>query len=124
MNQINLIGNLTHDPELSSTNSGIAVCNFSIAVNRKFKNADGERGVDFFNCVAWRKLGDTVAKYLKKGHKVSIVGHVESDRYEDKDGNKRTSFRIVADDIEFLTAKETKEDETTAAELTASAIDK
>ncbi len=76
MNKIFLIGNLTRDPELSETANGIKHCRFSIAVNRNYSGADGERKTDYFNCTAWRGLGETVARYAKKGNKVAVCGSV------------------------------------------------
>lgn len=105
MNKVFLIGNLTRDPELTETTSGVALCRFSIAVNRNYGSADGERKTDFFNCVAWRGLGETVARYAKKGNKVAVSGSVELRNYEDSQGVKRTGVDIVAQDVEFLTPK-------------------
>lgn len=105
MNKVFLIGNLTRDPELSETASGVALCRFSIAVNRNYGSADGERKTDFFNCVAWRGLGETVARYAKKGNKVAVSGSIELRNYEDSQGVKRTGVDIVAQDVEFLTPK-------------------
>ena len=106
MNKVILIGNLTRDPELSETNSGVPLCRFSIAVNRNYgSSADGERKTDFFNVVAWRGLAETVARYAKKGNKVGVVGSIELRNYEDAQGVKRTGVDIVAQDVEFLTPK-------------------
>lgn len=105
MNKIFLIGNLTRDPELSETNSGVSVCRFSIAVNRRFSSQDPERQTDFFNVTAWRALAETVAKYCKKGNKVAVTGSVQIRNYEDNAGQKRTFVDVVADDVEFLTPK-------------------
>ena len=105
MNYVFLIGNLTHDPQLSETNSGISVCKFSIAVNRRFSSQDGEQQTDFFNVTAWRGLGETVAKYCKKGSKVAVLGSVQIRNYEDREGAKRTAVDIVAQDVEFLTQR-------------------
>ena len=105
MNKITLIGNLTRDPELSQLPSGVSVCKFGIAVNRNFTNTNGERETDFFNITAWRGLGENCAKYLAKGRKVCVVGNVQIRNYEDKDGNKRTAVDVVAEDIEFLSAR-------------------
>lgn len=105
MNKVLLIGNLTRDPELSETTSGIALCRFSIAVNRGYTNADGERDTDFFNITVWRNQAENCDRYLKKGSKVSIVGSLQNRSYEDKDGNKRTVTDIVANEVEFLSAK-------------------
>lgn len=108
MNKVFLIGNLTRDPELSETTSGIALCRFSIAVNRNYAGSDGERKTDFFNVVAWRGLGETVARYAKKGNKVAVCGSIELRNYEDSQGIKRTGVDIVAQDVEFLSPKGTQ----------------
>ena len=105
MNRVFLIGNLTRDPELTETSSGIAICRFAIAVNRNYSSGDGERKTDFFNCVAWRGLGENVARYAKKGNKVAVMGSVELRNYEDSQGVKRTGVDIVCNDVEFLTPK-------------------
>ena len=105
MNKVFLIGNLTRDPELTETAGGVKICRFSIAVNRNFTSADGERKTDFFNVVAWRGLGETVARYSKKGNKVAVSGSIELRNYEDSQGVKRTGIDIVAQDVEFLTPR-------------------
>ena len=105
MNKVFLIGNLTRDPELSETNSGVPVCRFGIAVNRRFSAQDGERQTDFFNVTAWRALGETVARYTRKGQKVAVTGSIQMRTVEDNSGQKRTFVDIVADDVEFLTPK-------------------
>lgn len=102
MNKVFLIGNLTRDPEMRSTQSGVAVCNFSIAVNRRFKNANGEQETDFLNVIAWRQLAELCGKYLAKGRKVAVTGSIQTRTYEAKDGSKRTAWDIVADEVEFL----------------------
>ncbi|MBO5327585.1 MAG: single-stranded DNA-binding protein [Clostridia bacterium] len=105
MNKVFLIGNLTRDPELTETSSGVAICRFAIAVNRNYSGPDGERKTDFFNVTAWRGLGENVARYAKKGNKVAVVGSIELRNYEDSTGAKRTAVDIVAQDVEFLTPK-------------------
>lgn len=95
MNKVILIGNLTRDPELSETNSGIAVCRFGLAVNRQYSSSDGERETDFFQVTAWRGTGENVARYCKKGHKVAVVGSIQLRNYEDREGVKRTAVEIV-----------------------------
>ncbi len=117
MNQVNLIGNLTKDPELTETSGGVKVCRFAIAVNRDYKGSDGERKTDYFNCVAWRGLGETIAKYTKKGNKIRVTGSIETRTYEDSQGVKRTGVDIVAKDIEFLTAKTAAEDDAASKHL-------
>ena len=110
MNKVFLIGNLTRDPELTETPSGVAVCRFSIAVNRNYTSGDGERQTDFFNCVAWRGLGETIARYTQKGKKVSVAGSIQLRNYEDNQGIKRTVVDIVVSDVEFLSPKENEEE--------------
>lgn len=105
MNKIILIGNLTKDPELSETSSGVAFCKFSIAVNRPFANSDGDRETDFFNITTWRGQAETCAKYLKKGKKVCIVGSLQNREYTDNNGVKRTATDVIASEIEFLSAR-------------------
>lgn len=105
MNKVFLIGNITRDPELAETASGVKVCRFSLAVNRNYAGPDGERKTDFFNVTAWRGLGENVAKFVKKGNKLAIVGSLEVRNYEDREGIKRTSVDVTAQDVEFLTAK-------------------
>ena len=105
MNKVFLIGNLTRDPELTETNSGVSICRFAIAVNRNYTGSDGERKTDFFNETAWRSLGETVNRYAKKGNKVAVSGTIELRNYEDSQGVKRTAVDIVAQDVEFLTPR-------------------
>ncbi|MCH5351763.1 MAG: single-stranded DNA-binding protein [Clostridiales bacterium] len=105
MNKIILIGNLTRDPEALTTSGGVNFTRFTIAVNRPFTNASGERVADYFDVICWRQLADRCAKYLNKGSKVGINGSVQRRQYEDKDGVKRTYFDVVAEEVEFLTPK-------------------
>lgn len=103
MNKITLIGNLTRDPEIFTTQNGISVCKMSIAVDRK-KTA--ERQTDFFNIQAWRGLGDTCAKYLSKGKKIAVIGELQARIYEAKDGTTKMSLDVQADEVEFLSPKD------------------
>lgn len=105
MNKVYLIGNLTRDPELSTTTSGISVCRMSIAVGRRFSNAEGSRETDFFNVTAWRGTADNCAKFLKKGNKVAVSGSIQTRNYEKADGTKGFSIDIVADEVEFLSSR-------------------
>ncbi len=105
MNKVFLIGNLTRDPELSETNSGVPVCRFAIAVNRRFSSQDAERQTDFFNVTAWRGLAENVSKFCKKGNKVAVTGSIQIRNVDDNAGQRRTYVDIVADDVEFLTPK-------------------
>ena len=108
MNKIVLIGNLTADPVLRATPNGTSVCNFTLAVNRRFPGADGQKVTDFFNVVAWRGLADTCNKYLAKGKKAAIVGELQARTYTAKDGTTRMSLDVGADEVEFLSPKEEK----------------
>ena len=105
MNKVFLIGNLTRDPELRETPSGVAMCRFAIAVSRPYSSQDGERQTDFFECTAWRGLAETIARFTKKGNKVAIVGHIQIRNYEDNQGAKRTAVDVIVQDCEFLTPK-------------------
>ena len=104
MNKVLLIGNLTREPELSSTASGVAMCRIGIAVNRNYTNSEGNRETDFFNITAWRNLAERCGKYLHKGSKVGIVSNLQMRSYE-VNGEKRNTIDIIADDIEFLSPK-------------------
>ena len=99
MNRATLIGNLTRDPDLRMTNGGVSVCTFSIAVQRRFANQQGERPADFFNIVCWRGLADNCGKYLHKGSKVGVHGSIQNRRYEAQDGTKRYVTEIIADEV-------------------------
>lgn len=104
MNKVILIGNLTREPELSSTASGVAMCRLGIAVNRNYTNSEGNRETDFFNITTWRNLAERCGKYLHKGSKVGIVGNLQMRSYE-VNGEKRTALDIIAEDVEFLSPK-------------------
>lgn len=104
MNKVFLIGNLTRDPELTTTNSGISVCKMSIAVSRRFTSSDGTRETDFFNVTAWRAVAENCSKFLKKGSKVAVCGSLQTRNYE-QDGVKKYITDIVADEVEFLSTK-------------------
>ena len=99
------IGNLTRDPELSETPNGTAGCKFTVAVNRNFTNANGERECDFINVVAWRSLAENCGRFLSKGKKVSVVGSLQTRSYE-SNGEKKYVTEIMADEVEFLSPKD------------------
>lgn len=105
MNKVILIGNLTKDPELTTTTSGVNVVRFSIAVQRKYTNSEGERETDFFNVVAWRGLADICHRYLRKGSKAAVIGTLQNRNYEAQDGTKRFVTEVIADDVEFVGSK-------------------
>ncbi len=105
MNKVYLIGNLTRDPEMSETASGVVFCRLGLAVNRPYSSSDGERQTDFFNITVWRTQAENCGRYLKKGSKVAVVGSLQNRSYEDKDGNKRQVTDIIANEVEFLSVK-------------------
>ncbi len=102
LNHITIMGRLTRDPELRRTGSGIAVASFSLAVDRDFgKNENGERETDFIDCVAWRQTGEFVSKYFTKGRMAVVSGRLQIRSWTDKDGNKRRTAEVVADNVYF-----------------------
>ncbi len=105
MNRVMLIGRLTAKPELRYTGSNIPYARFSVAINRTFSNSQGQRETDFINVIIWRKQAENVCNFLDKGSLVSIEGRLQSNSYDDKDGNKRYSLDVVADNVQFLESK-------------------
>lgn len=104
MNKIVLIGNLTRNPEMRVTQSGVDVCSFTIAVDRKFA-VNGNKVTDFFRINAWRQLGESCGRYLEKGKKVAVVGELQARQYEAKDGSTKMTLDVQADEVEFLSPK-------------------
>ncbi len=105
MNKIMLIGRLTKDPELRYTQSGTAVASFTLAVDRRFPNQNGEREADFINCVAWNKSAEFVANYFHKGKQMALEGRLQVRSYEGNDGQRRWVTEVVAEQIEFVGSK-------------------
>lgn len=105
MNKIILAGRMTRDPELKTTNTGTEVCNFSVAVDRRFAPKGEEKQADFINCTAWQKTAAFVDKYFKKGDGITIEGRLESRKYVDKDGNNRVAWDVICDNVEFPLGK-------------------
>lgn len=105
MNKIFLIGNLTADPDYSVSASGVPVCRFSIAVNRRFSGNNDDRTADFFRIVTFRKTAENCGSFLSKGRKVGVVGSIQINDYTDKEGNRRQSVDVTADEVEFLSPK-------------------
>lgn len=123
-NKVFLIGNLVRDAELTTTASGVSLCRFDLAVSRAF-DSNGERKTDFFSCSAWRGTAEAVAKYCKKGHKICVIGSVQTRTYQDNENKKRTVYDIAVQEVEFLTAKATETGEfgTNASSSTHSSDD-
>jgi len=102
MNKCVIIGNLTKDPDLRTTPTGTSVCNFTVAVSRKYANQSGEREADFIPVVVWRTQAENCAKYLRKGSQVAIAGSIQTRNYEGQDGGRRYVTEIVAEEVKFL----------------------
>ncbi|GAA0608240.1 single-stranded DNA-binding protein [Virgibacillus siamensis] len=105
LNRVVLVGRLTKDPDLRYTPNGVAVANFTIAVNRPFSNQQGNRDADFINCVVWRRPAENLANYMKKGSMIGVDGRVQTRTFETKDGRTAFVTEIVADSVQFLETK-------------------
>ncbi len=109
MNRVCLVGRLTAKPELRYTSSNVPYARFTLAVNRTFSNAQGERGTDFISIIIWRRQAENVANYLDKGSQVSIEGRIQTGNYTAQDGTKRYTTDVVADSVQFLESKKQSE---------------
>lgn len=96
------VGRLTKDPEIKMTTNQTPYCNFTIAVDRKFKDANGQRQADFINCVAWRQTASFIQKYFRKGSRIGIVGSIQTRNYEDQNGQKHFVTEVLAEEAEFV----------------------
>lgn len=105
MNKLFITGNLTRDPELRVTATGLSVCSFTVAVNRRKSNNPNQPEADFFRVTAWREKADLCAKFLEKGKKVAVVGPVSVSTYTGNDGETRTNLEVTADDVEFMSPR-------------------
>ena len=106
LNHITIMGRLTRDPELRRTGSGVAVASFTVAVDRDFAPKDGgEKETDFIDCVAWRQTGEFVSKHFSKGRMAVVSGRLQIRKWTDKDGNKRVSAEVVAENVYFGDSK-------------------
>ena len=105
LNKISIHGHLVRDPELRTTPSGVSVCNFTVAVDRSYTKQGEEKQTDFFECVAWRGVADTISKYFHKGKEIVVSGKIQSRKWQDKDGNNRISWEIMADSVDFCGSK-------------------
>jgi len=110
LNNVVLIGNLTRDPELRYTPSGLPVATLRLAVNRSFTNQQGEIETDFFNVVVWRNQAEKCAEYLSKGRQVAVTGRLQSRSWEANDGQKRSTIEVVADRVVFLGRRDRREE--------------
>ena len=105
INSVVLMGRLTADPELRTTTTGKSVCSFSIAVDRGYVRAGEERQADFINIVAWEQTANFICRYFRKGSMIALTGSIQTRRYEDKTGAKRTAFEVVAREVSFTGSK-------------------
>ena len=115
MNKVVLIGRLTKDPELRYTQGGTGVATFTLAVNRRFTNQNGEREADFINCVAWQKTAEFVANYFKKGQEMALEGRLQVRTYDGNDGQRRWVTEVVADQVEFVGGKNDRNSSSTSS---------
>lgn len=108
MNKVILVGRLVRDPELRSTQSNISVSTFTIAVDRRFRNSNGERQSDFISVVAWRQQAEFVSNYFKQGSKIGIVGSIQSRSWVDQEGRKRYTVEVLAEEVHFVESRRTE----------------
>lgn len=102
MNKVELIGRLTKEPEIKLTQNQTQYCNFTLAVDRRFKDANGQRQADFINCTAWKQTAVFIQKYFRKGNRIAVCGWIQTRTYEDQNGQKQYVTEVVIDDAEFV----------------------
>ena len=102
MNKVELIGRLTKEPELKLTSNQVQFCAFTVAVDRKFKDANGQRQADFISCLAWKNTAVFIQKYFHKGNRIGVVGSIQTRSYDDQNGQKRFVTEVVVDEAEFV----------------------
>ncbi len=115
MNRVELTGRLTREPELKTTGNGVSVCSFTLAVNRKYKNPDGNYDADFINCVAWRQSAEFICKYCDKGSMIGVAGSIQTRNYE-KDGQRVYITEVSVDEVEPLSTSKTYNQTMSAAQ--------
>lgn len=102
MNKVVLVGRLTKDPEIKLTSNQTQFCNFTLAIDRKFKDANGQRQADFISCVAWKQTAVFIQKYFKKGNRIGVAGSIQTRSYDDQNGQKHFVTEVVIDEAEFV----------------------
>ena len=115
MNKCVLVGRLTKDPEIKTTSSDKKYCNFTIAVDRPFKDANGQRQADFINCVAWNQTAVFIQKYFKKGYRIGVSGSIQTRTFEDNEGTKHFVTEVLVSEAEFVESGNSKKDEEPSA---------
>ena len=113
LNKVILIGRFTRDPELRSTPQGTSTCSFSLAVDRNYQNAGGERQADFINCVAWRQTAEFISKYFQKGNMICVEGSIQTRSWKDNEGNNRYATEVVVDRSYFVESKKSAQESST-----------
>ena len=119
MNKVELIGRLTKDPELKQTQNETVFCNFTVAIDRRYKDANGNRQADFINCTAWRQTATFIQKYFKKGNRIGICGCIQTRSYEEDDGRKVFITEVIAEEAEFVENNKAETAEAPAPEAPA-----
>ena len=115
LNKVILIGRFTRDPELRSTPQGASTCSFSLAVDRNYQSAGGERQTDFINCVAWRQTAEFISKYFQKGNLICVEGSIQTRSWKDNDGNNRYATDVVVDRSYFVESKKSAQENSGAS---------
>lgn len=116
MNNVSLIGRLTADPELKHTQSGLAMTRFSVAVDRRVKQGE-ENQADFINVIAWRQTAEFICKYFTKGQRIALTGRIQTGSYTDSEGKKRSTFDVIAENVEFCDSKNSHKTDTKSIEV-------
>ena len=109
MNKVELVGRLTKDPEIRLTANQTQFCQFTVAVDRKFKDANGQRQADFISCLAWKNTAVLIQKYFKKGNRIGLVGSIQTRNYEDYNGQKKYITEVIVDEVEFVESQNTNQ---------------
>ena len=109
MNKVQIVGRMAKDPEVRLTQNQTAFCNFTVAVDRRFKDKDGNRQADFINCVAWKQTAGFIQKYFKKGSRIGIVGSIQTRTFEDQNGQKRYITEVLVEEAEFVESNNKEE---------------
>jgi single-strand DNA-binding protein len=111
MNKVILLGRLTRDPEVKTTQNQVELCSFTVAVDRSYKDANGEKQTDFISCIAWRQKAKLLGQYFEKGSRIGIIGNLQSRNYDDNDGKKVYVTEVLVDEIEFVDSKKDREEQ-------------
>jgi len=106
INQVQLVGNITRDPEYGTTQGGVNWCRFTVACQRRYKNDSGGYDADFISCTAWRQTADFVHRYFIKGNKIGLTGSIQTGSYQAQDGSKRYTTEVVVDNVEFVAPRQ------------------